>query len=388
MTPWAPRLLLVALLAPPLSGCGKLFLEPDVDTGQEGLYVSDIDPYFGPTNGGNTVTITGGGFEGTVSVGFGNADVGATIVDSGTITATAPDAGGMELTVDVSVRADLGEVVVEDGYTFSDEYVPPPDDTDIETQGVGGVVEFTHLQIACTECFDPPADSVSVAGFAAFHDATTATWMEWLPSPGTCSTTISSSKPTSSFLDLGQHIYLTAGSESIVLNRTTVGGNPQYDAGTLTDNDFQRNTAFDLEAADGGTWGPFTVVDAVTTGDMFSTIEPYEMLYVSSRDAFAPVLSRQGSTISYQPYATMDYVVVLLGLYSGTNGAYLGTLMCVDNDNGSISLPSSSLGAYPQGTLVAAYIYRYQIEWTPMEVSGSYLESVVSVGVVGTATLM
>lgn len=383
-----PALLLIAGLAPAVAGCGQLFLESNLDSGPEGLYVTEIEPHYGPTTGGNTVTITGGGFLGDVTVEFGNAVADVTVVDSENLTVVAPDAGGMELTVDLSVRSDLGAVSVEDGYVFSDSHVPDPDDTSTEIDGIGGVIEFSHVQVACTTCFDPPADAVSVAAFGAFHNATSATWTDWLPEPGTCSTTAGSSQPTSSFLDVGSHVYLTAGSESIVLTRTTAGANPQYDAGMLTDSDFQRNTAFDLESADGGDWGPFTVVDAVVTEDMFSTIEPFQMLFVQPQDAFFPALSRGGTTITYQPYSTMDYVVVLLGLYSGSNGAFLGSLMCVDTDSGAISLPSNYMSAYPQGTLAAVYLYRYEIEWTAMEVSGSYLESVVSVGVVGTATVM
>lgn len=374
-------LLALLLLAPGLGGCGRVFLEPDVDTGPEGLYVSDIEPHYGPTAGGNEVTITGGGFEGTVSVRFGNATVDAAVLDASSISVTAPDAG-MELQVDVVVRSDLGETVVEGGYTFTDSDIP--DDTaggDIE--GVGGVVEFSHLQIACTDCFGTTSPQVSA--FAAFHHATSSTWTEWLPNPGSCVTDPSSVPPTSSFLDVGQNVHLVAGSNSLTLTRTTVGGDVQYDAGSLGDSDFQRTTAYDLEAADGGAWGPFTVVDAVTTGQMITSLYPIELIYTQPQQAFGRGLLDQ--PIVYSPYGGSGTFVVLLGFYSSNGANYLGSVVCRDYDNGTFTLHQGYTRSFPSGSLVAVYMYRYQIEWTPMPAAGSYIESVTSIGVVGTASL-
>ncbi len=383
MKPW---LLALLLLAPALGGCGQTFLEPNVDTGPEGLYVSDVDPHYGPTAGGNTVTITGGGFEGAVSVKFGGASVDATVVDANNVTAVAPDAG-MELVVDLIVSSDLGEVTLEEGYTFTDTDIPPdPDDTGTEVEGVGGVVEFTHLQVACTQCFGTTSPQINA--FAAFHNATTQTWTDWLPDPGTCVANPSNTAPASSFVDVGSYVHLTAGSNTITMSRTTVSGDVQYDAGALGDSDFARNTAYDLEAADGGAWGPFTVVDAVTTGQMFEAIYPVELLYTQMQSAFSPVFSRSaGATISYSPYGGSGTFVALLGMYDGQSGHYLGSLLCRDYDNGSLTIPAAYLSSYNRGTLLAVYMYRYNITWTANEASGSYIESVVSIGVLGTASL-
>jgi hypothetical protein len=389
MIRWLP--LLLALVAPGAAGCGKTFLEPNVDTGRQGLYVTAVNPHYGPTSGGNVVTLVGGGFEGNVSVDFGNATVAGTVLDTHTVTVTAPDAG-MELVVDLAVRSDLGEIVLSDGYTFTDG--EPPDDPydtgetgETDISGVGGVIEFSHLHVACTSCFDPPADQVQVYAFAAFHHATASTWTEWMPDPGSCLVDPSSVQPTSSFLDIGQNVHLVAGSSSVTLTRTTVSGQVQYDAGALGDADFMRNTAYDLEAADGGSWGPFTVVDAVTTGQNITSISPIELLYTQPNQAFQPALSRSGTTISYAPYGGTGSFLVLLGVYNPQGSSYLGSVVCREYDNGSLSIPSSVLSSYPSGSLVVVYMYRYIIEWTPNPAAGSYLESVVSHGVLGTASL-
>ncbi|MFH1468138.1 MAG: IPT/TIG domain-containing protein [Pseudomonadota bacterium] len=385
-----PTAVLALVLAP---GCGKLYLEPLADTDEAVLRVDDLSPGHGPTSGQTQVAIAGAGFTGDVSVRFGNGQADVTVIDANTLSVLAPDAGGMELSVDVTVASALGEVTVEGGFVYTDEILP--DDTAAGIEGVGGVVEFSHLQIACTECFGNT--SPEVYAFAAFHEAVESTWTGWLPSPGACVANPGNTPPVSSFLDVGQNIHLTAGSRSLTLTRTTVGGDVQYDAGSLADSDFQRNTAYDLEAADGGVWGPFTVVDAVTTGQMITSISPEQLLYVSAPTwlggtcnrncAFSALLSRSGATIAYGPYGGTGTFVVMLALYDGTSGNYIGAVLCRDYDNGSITIPGAYLGGYPLGTLAAVYMYRYGIEWTPNEASGSYLESVVSIGVLGTATL-
>jgi hypothetical protein len=379
-----------------LAGCGPWYLERVTGPDEESLRVDDIDPAWGPTTGRTEVAITGAGFTGDVGVRFGNSAGDVTVVDPNNLTVLAPDAEGMAITVDVTVTSSLGEVTVPDGFAYTDDTPPDTDDTGAGIDGVGGVVEFSHLQVACTACFG--TTSPQVYAFAAFHQPVQSTWTGWLPDPGACVANPSNSAPTSSFLDLGANIHLTAGSRSLTLTRTTVEGDVQYDAGSLTDSDFQRNTAYDLEAADGGVWGPFTVVDAVTTGQMITSISPEELLFVSAPTwlggtcnrncAFDAVLSRAGATFTYSPYGGTGTFVVLLGLYDGTSGQAIGSILCRDYDNGSISVPASYLSAYPRGTLAAVYLYRYLIVWTPNSAAGSYLESVVSIGVLGTATLL
>jgi len=376
----APLPLLLAWLP---CGCGKLFLEPHGDSGTSGaLRVDDLDPWYGPTHGETEVAVTGAGFTGEVSVLFGNAAASVTVLDEGALSVLAPDAGGMEIAVDVTVRANGDEVVVPDGFTYTDGEPPDPDDTAAGVDGVGGIIEFTHLQIACTSCFG--TSSPQVGAFAAFHEPVAGTWTGWLPDPGSCAQDPSSAQPTSSFLDVGTNVFLTAGSRSIGLTRTTIGGQVQYDAGALTDADFARNTSYDLEAADGGSWGPFIVEDVLTTGQMITSIEPVELLLTQPQQAFARGLLQL--PIVYSPYGGEGTFVVLLAVYNSAGTAQIGTVVCRDYDDGTFTLHQAWASAYPPGSLVAVYMYRYLIAWTPNEAAGSSMESAVSIGVVGTAS--
>ena len=82
--------------------------------------VTSLSPTSGPSTGGNTVTITGLSFTGTLSVNFGGTSVAFTLVNDTTLTVTAPaHAAGP---VDVLVTTPLGTSAntVADNYTYQD----------------------------------------------------------------------------------------------------------------------------------------------------------------------------------------------------------------------------------------------------------------------------
>ncbi len=372
-----------------LGGCGKMGLDPNEDTAPAAeLRVDALDPDWGPTSGGNQVAISGAGFVGAVGVSFGNAELAVTVVDEQQLTVIAPDAG-VEATVDVTVRSDLGEVLLEGGYSFSDDGPPPPDDTGETTtiDGIGGVVEFSHLMVACTTCFDPPYEAITVSAGAAFHEPAQQSWTEWLPDIGQCVTSFDNSPPASSFMDLGEMVYLNSGSLSIALVRTYDSGSVEYQPGSTLDNDdFSQNAAYDLLVPDGGELGAFELEDAVITGQHFSDIQPVGLIYTDPQSAFAPVLSASNATISYAPSGGTGSFLVLLGIYT-PQGQYSGTVLCRDNDDGSITIPSSYFSGALPGSMLTVQMMRYQIEWTEAPTLGSFLESVVSIGILGTASL-
>ena len=82
-----------------------------------GPAVTGISPSSGPTAGGTTVTITGTGFSGATSVGFGgSAAPSFVVVNDTTITAVTPP--GTPGAVDVLVFSPGGSAEVVDGFTY------------------------------------------------------------------------------------------------------------------------------------------------------------------------------------------------------------------------------------------------------------------------------
>lgn len=373
-----------------LPGCGSLGLEPThhvSDPEEAAVSIDAVDPSYGPIGGGNVVTIEGRGFEGSVSVAFGNAEVPATRLSATSIAVTAPDAG-MEVTVDLTVTSDLGSATRSDGYRFGDSPPDPQDDTGDsgeEVEGVAGLVEFSLLQIACPDCFGLTSD-LEVSADAAFHQPVAGSWVDWMPPSGSCSTSSSPSAPASVYLDAGSYVHLQSGSHSIGLVKTSGTGGPQYAASGLTNDDYARTAFYSLDI-DGGADVPTQLVDdALLTPQGFAELTPTETLYTDLRSAFAARIARTGQTFTWSPSGGTGSFVVLMDAYDGRTGNPLGESLCVGADSGSMAVPSSVLSGWPSGSLLAIYFFRYQIEH-PRLASGATLDAVARVGVLGTGVL-
>jgi hypothetical protein len=195
-------------------------------------------------------------------------------------------------------------------------------------------------------------------------------------------------EPVSTFLDVGEWVYLTSGSHSIGLRRTSGEGGPSYEAATVDEADFVRTASYDLSVPTGGAvLGAFAVADAVTTPQGFSDIQPWQMLYVEPSQAFAAVLDRSAATVTWAPYGGSGTFIVLVGAWNASGTTYLGSLMCRGPDDGSMTLPSTWLAEWPRGALLAVYLYRWEIASSTVPVNGGTLEAVAQVGVMGTAVL-
>ena len=388
----------IALVGGLLSGCGSLGLEPthhlsDSDVGP--VTIDSVEPSFGPVEGGNAVTLTGTGFEGTITVAFGSATVSASKLSESSIAVTAPDAG-VEATVDLTVTTDLGSVTLPGAYRFGDE--PPDSGQDGDSDaggdsgdsgggeaGVAGLVEFSLLQIACPDCFGLTSD-LEVTADAAFHRPVAGSWVSWIPSTGSCATSAAATPPTSTFLDAGGDVHLQSGSHSIGLVKTTGDSGPSYVASGLANDDYARTAFYGLDI-DGGTGLPAEILDdAMLTPQGFSAITPAETLYTDLRSAFAAQISRTGQEFTWAPFGGTGTFLILIDAYDGATGTPLGEGLCAGSDNGSMTVPSSILGAWPRGSLLAIYFLRYQIE-RPQFASGASLESVARVGVLGTGVI-
>ena len=390
-----------------LAACGGIGLETTLpDTGEDAAAVSvtSVTPAWGPPGGGTEVTIVGTGLEGAVRVGFGNAWADAVRVAADTILVASPEAG-VEVTVDLTVESDLGSAVVPQGFAFRDD--APPDtggsdtgsadtadtgggggDTDTggggTTGGVGGVVEFSYLVIACPECFGSTSQ-VEVSAAAAFHAPTVAGWVDWLPDVGGCTTTVAPTPPTSRFIDAGDWVYLEAGSRSVGLRATGSGSTTQYASSNLDNTDFVRNAAFDVRVTGGADLAAFTAVDAVRTPQGFDDLQPIGILG-DATTAFSQRISKRAATFTWAPSGGDGSFVVLVQAYNPAGTTLLGSVLCRGRDNGTLTVPSTYLSSFPSGALLALTLSRYQIETFDLP-GGAVGDSVATMGALGTGVL-
>ena len=359
-----------------------------------GVFIDSVEPFWGPTAGGTEVTLSGSGFEGTLSVSFGNASLDVTKVADDAVVVVSP-ALGFEGSVDVTLSSDLGTHVLDGGFTYSDSGPPDPVDTGADTGDsggeeptglTGGLVDFSLTQIACPICMGLTS-YVSVEASVGFHTPTAGSWISWLPSTGQCVQNPSSTVLASSMMDVGEYVHLNSGSRSVSLRRTT-GSNGQlvYQAAGLGEEDFVRTAYYDVSVPDGGSLGSFNVSDGVLTPQGWDNIGPVELLYDFPL-SFSAAIRRSNATFSWSPSGGTGTFIVLIEVYNSSSGMLMGSLLCRGQDNGSMTVPSSAFTGFPNGSLLTVGLYRYQVETGTIPANGSSLEGIARMGVIGTGVL-
>ena len=111
------------------------------------------------------------------------------------------------------------------------------------------------------------------------------------------------------------------------------------------------------------------------------------MLWVDPTYAFSAYINKSGAVFSWSPAGNGTFTV-MLGIYSPNGSSLLGTVLCRDYDKGYMVVPSNYLSSFPNYSLVAAYLYRYETSESVLANNGSTLEGVASMGVLGTGILV
>lgn len=375
-----------------LLGCGGVGLDgaPGGDPVAAAVTLTGIDPGWGPPDADTPVTLTGTGFEGELTAWFGDAEVAVTRLDDTRVVTTAP-AAGVEATVDVTLRSELGEATLAGGFTYADS--PPPDTGDTGGGGgggggggagkTGGLLQFSLLQVACPSCLGY-TDDLFVEATLGLHDPVAAGWLDWVPAEGTCAVDPVSDAPASTFLDAGEWAWLTSGSVSVGLRQA----DGVYAASGLDEGDFVRNAGYDLALSEGGgDLGAFSVEDALTTPQAISELEPYDMLYTTPQSAFAARVRASNATFTWGPVGGGGSFAVILDIYS-PQGAFLAEVVCLGPDTGRLTVPSAYLSGYPDSALLVIGMYRWAEGSFERPDDGSTVETLTTFGVLGTGVLL
>lgn len=401
---------LLLLLGVPF-GCGTVGLDVykgaggGGGSGEEpaGLQIDGLEPAWAPLSGGTTVTVTGQGFEGEVRFWFGGSEVELTHLDDETLIVTSPEVF-TETTVDVVVSSDLGELTVEDAFTFSDE--PPPGDSggggdsggddggdgggDGGTDGgseagrTSGLIQLDYLVVGCPSCFGLTSNLL-ISASAALHEPVDGSWADWMPPNGGCALDPERGGPTESYLDAGGHLYLESGSRSIDLARSGSGSSATYLSDALSSSDYVRSAAYDLVVPAGGDLEAFTAEDALISTSGFDSLSP-TAIWGDGSSAF-PAFKASAASFGWTPTGVSDSVVIDIVVYSADGGSQLAEIICAADDTGAATVPSSAFSGLPVGALLAIYFYRWDYTATESPLDGSTLEGITQFGGIATGEL-
>lgn len=380
-----------------LSGCGMIGLDPLGDSGTgEPVQIASITPDWGPPGGGTQVAITGKGFEGAVTVIFGRAAIGSalTVQDPENLVVTTPDAG-MPMTVDVTVQSELGEAIVVGGYTYSDQEpkdtgdsgdtsdTSDTDDSGGEPWGTGGLLEIYYNVVACVDCFSDATEQ-EVFADALFHTPKAGHWTDWMPSVGTCVTDPGGAGLSSSFLDGGASVTLSAAARSIALRKQT---DNSYENAAIAQENFISEGTYALSVPGGAGIDAMEIPAALEAPlASFTDLQPIAILEPNPYNAFAPVVSRGGQAFTWAPTSPSDYFEVVIVAYNSAGTSMLGATYCLGQDSGSLYVPAANL-PWGAGSLLMVYVQRYKMGSFDIPATNSTGDWVSACGFLGTATL-
>ena len=248
----------------------------------------------------------------------------------------------------------------------------------------GGMLQIGSTWTPCVDCFIgvPEIDSFAAA---TFHSSTPNTWYDWLPSVGTCSTPSGPNVNPSSYYDVGNFIQIVSPFSSTQLTRFYESGRPTYRSGIMN---YVQNAGYELSVGTNSTLGSFSIPDSVTTPREFTHVQPSQYFTSDPYSGFSGILRRSYSNqFTYSPYGESDFFIVTVDVYDYTGSSYLGGVMCVDMDGGSLTMPAGSLSVFPAYSLAAITYYKWIITESIVPTSGDTIEGVGQYGLIGTATL-
>ena len=210
-----------------------------------------------------------------------------------------------------------------------------PDDTDTQepagepssemTELTIGFAEMSLTQIACPACMGV-SNEFDIYANLKLHQPTSGGYTEWLTPVGTCVTQELGSYVSS------QPITIT-GNVSFNSIQLFPVGQAEWSNTSLYEYQIERRTEVFVSTQNG------SIPNAFETLEGFDNIEPWELRYVDPSYAFAAVVSKQGTTFSWQPVIPDAQFEVLIAVYSPDGSQLLGLVSCMENDVGYLTVP-------------------------------------------------
>jgi len=277
------------------------------------------------------------------------------------------------ITVDKKPR-DTGESAVDgpvDTSTSDTDTEETQDTQDDMTELTIGFAEVSLTQIACPACMGVSSE-FDISANLKLHQPTNGGYNEMLVPVGTCVTQELGSYVSSTPLNISG----LATFNSIQLYPSGPG---EWSSSNLQEYQIPRRESITVVTDSG------VIPNAFETLEGFDDIQPWELRYVDPSYAFAAVVSKQGTTFTWDPVITGALFEVMVVVYSPDGSQILGLVSCMEYDVGYMTIPGSYFQAYPTWALAAVYLTRHRTDRQPAFEFNGYLESHQTWTVLGTA---
>ena len=247
---------------------------------------------------------------------------------------------------------------------------PADEPSDEMTELTIGFAEMSLTQIACPPCMGV-SNEFDIYANLKLHQPTSGGYTDQLTPVGTCVTQ-----------ELGAYVSSTplsvSGTASFNSIQLFPSGPAEWSNNSLYEYQIERRTEVYVATEAG------SIPDAFETLEGFDNIEPWELRYVDPSYAFAAVVSKQGTTFTWQPSIPGAQFEILIAVYSPDGSQLLGMVSCMENDVGYLTVPGSYFQPYPYYALTAIYLSRHRVDRRPAPEFNGYLESHMVWTVLGT----
>lgn len=233
-----------------------------------------------------------------------------------------------------------------------------------------GFAEMSLTQIACPACMGVSSE-FDIYGSLKLHQPTSGGYTDGLTPVGTCVTQQYGVSVASQPLNISGNVNFN----SISLYPV---GQSEWRFQNIPEYQYPRSQSITITTQSG------TISNAFTSLRGFDDIQPWELRYVDPSYAFAAVVSKQGTTFSWQPVISGAQFEVLIAIYSPDGSQLLGMVSCMQYDQGWMTVPGNYFQQYPYWSLAAIYLSRHKIERNPAPEFNGWLESHQTWTVLGT----
>jgi hypothetical protein len=340
--------------------------DTDSDADTDGnVEVSDVEPSYGTTAGGQTVTIRGGPFDESATVRFGGntANVQSYGVNSLVVTTPATSSEG---SVDVIVATDGGSGSAQDAYFYF-----------LDGSGLGGAIgHFSWYHYVGTYWDGTPSDFGSA--WLTFIEPDDFHLWEWY-APGTdnCVNGDYSTGSKVYVYDLGASSATVSPSTGNDINMPWQGS-PYYwfVDDELTSAQFPTGGSYSLDPISSSSFPSLSINRMVDVPASFGLTSP------AITGNQVAMLGRSELNFRWSGGSYGDKVIIELYLYTSTGGLDQ-SVTCVVSDDGNFTVPESAWTGYPSDRQVTVAISRWNEGDAIIDFNNSEARVVASYGLVG-----